>query len=306
MLTETFTSATGTYIKFDIYLPRIVIRYKAVVQVHHASGVHAGHYKKFAQYLANEGYVVVVTDFPGHGSSLHYYEQGHFGYGDPTQTLVSDMQRLRDIINRRYPDLPYFIVGDQFGSIVLRKYLSKYGDFINGAILLSTCGKLRVKALANMALSIDSFIRGGGMHHSKTIDKIIKIDLKRGVAKKSESYRLSDEDELKVYKNDPFTKIVYTNEALRSMIKLIKEVSSEDLIKQTPEYLPILILSGKKDRLGSLGKGPTWLFNQYKKNNVQDVTLKLFKDSRADLLHDVSYKEIYREIVAWLDNRVYI
>lgn len=305
MLTETFTSATGTYVKFDIYLPKIVIRYKAVVQVHHASGVHSGHYKRFAQFLAHEGYVVIVTDFPGHGTSLHNYEQGYFGYGDPTQTLVSDMQRLRDIINRRYPDLPYFMIGDQFGSIVLRKYLTKYGDFINGAILLSTCGKLRIKSLANIAIMLDSKVRGR-MHRSKTIDKIININFKRGVAKKNENYRFSDKKQLEIYQNDPFTRFVYTNDALHSMLKLINEVSDDSLIKKTPSYLSILILSGKKDRLGSCGKGPTWLYNQYKKNNIQDVTLKIFKESRADLLHDISYRETFKEIVMWLDQRVYI
>ena len=95
---EKFTSATATHVNFDIYLPTVMIRYKAIIQIHHAMGEHSGRYERFAEYLAHDGFVVVVSDFPGHGTSLYNYEQGYFGIGDATKTLVEDMHRLRNII----------------------------------------------------------------------------------------------------------------------------------------------------------------------------------------------------------------
>ena len=139
--TERYSSSTATHVKFDVYLPTVMIRYKAVVQIHHAMSEHSGRYERFAEYLAHEGFVVVVSDFPGHGTSLFNYEQGYFGIGDATKTLVEDMHRLRNIMAARYPDLPYFMIGNQLGSLVLRQYLANYGDFVQGAILLGTCGK---------------------------------------------------------------------------------------------------------------------------------------------------------------------
>ena len=54
----------------------MMIRYKGVVQIHHAMGEYVGRYRRFAEYLASDGFVVVVSDFPGHGMSLYNYEQG--------------------------------------------------------------------------------------------------------------------------------------------------------------------------------------------------------------------------------------
>ena len=48
-----------------------MIRYKAIIQIHHAMGEHSGRYERFAEYLAHDGFVVVVSDFPGHGTSLY-------------------------------------------------------------------------------------------------------------------------------------------------------------------------------------------------------------------------------------------
>ena len=51
---EKFTSATATHVNFDIYLPTVMIRYKAIIQIHHAMGEHSGRYERFAEYLAHD------------------------------------------------------------------------------------------------------------------------------------------------------------------------------------------------------------------------------------------------------------
>ena len=48
---ETFSSTTRTLINFDLYLPAVMIRYKGVVQIHHAMGEYVGRYRRFAEYL---------------------------------------------------------------------------------------------------------------------------------------------------------------------------------------------------------------------------------------------------------------
>ena len=32
------------------------------------------------------------------------------------------------------------MIGNELGSLVLRQYMAQYGDFIQGAILMGTCG----------------------------------------------------------------------------------------------------------------------------------------------------------------------
>ncbi|MFQ6793891.1 alpha/beta fold hydrolase [Thomasclavelia sp.] len=303
LTTETFTSVTATHVKFDIYLPTVMIRYKAIVQIHHAMSEYSDRYKKFAEYLAHEGYVVVVSDFPGHGTSLYNFEQGYFGAGDATKTLVEDMHRLRNIMAARYPELPYFMIGNQFGSLVLRQYLAKYGDFVQGVVLMGTCGKQHFIRLKKLIIKGDALIKGN-MHRSNTISKNIINKLLS--EDKNANYQTGDDRELKLYLEDPFTGFIYTNNAYRQIFDIIKNVSLNENIKKIPNYVSMLIVSGIKDPFGKFGIGPTWLYETLKAQGQKDITLKLYKDSHNDLLHDKQRLEIYQDILDWLNNRTYV
>ena len=44
--TETYTSGTHTSIKFDIYQPNVILRYKGIIQIHHGLCEYSERYKK--------------------------------------------------------------------------------------------------------------------------------------------------------------------------------------------------------------------------------------------------------------------
>lgn len=293
---ETFSSTTRTLINFELYLPAVMIRYKGIVQIHHAMGEYVGRYQRFAEYLSSDGYVVVVSDFPGHGTSLYNYEQGYFGIGDATVNLVEDMQRLRNIIASRFPDLPYFILGNELGSIVLRKYVAKYGDYIQGCIFMGTCGKLKRTNIGKVFLKGEVLLRGA-MHRSKTLKKRLL---------KTKPYVTSDLEELEKYQDDPFTGFVYTNQAYCDILKLIREVTATSTIEKIPNYLSILIVSGLKDAFGMSGQGPRWFYKRLLDKGIKDLTLKLYDNSHQDILHDNQRREVYFDILKWLNERTYI
>ena len=177
-LTETYTSLTQTHIKFDIYQPNVILRYKGIIQLHHGLCEHSDRYQKFAEYLSHEGFIVVVPDFPGHGTSLYHFEQGYFGSGNALDTLIEDMQRLRHIIAKRYEDLPYFMIGVDFGSLVLLKYAMTYGDYINGMIMLGTC--MKNNFYYRMKTSVDlNILLHGQMNRSRVIKKAVDLFLQK-------------------------------------------------------------------------------------------------------------------------------
>lgn len=304
-----FTSCTHTHVKYNLYLPVVMIRYRAVIQIHHGMDEHCGRYERFAQYLSKEGYVVVVGDFPGHGSSLFNYEQGYFGIGDAGETLVEDMQKLRTIIGRQYPDLPYFIIGNQLGSLVLRKYLARYNDFIEGAIIMGTIGKgVNLFNYYNRLFLKSVSLLKGPMYRSKRVEKVLKKQLNLSFLpiKTNVDYLTRDPQERKKYQDDPMTDFIYTSKGYNQILQLTKEVSSDTLINKIPNYLSLLIISGEKDIFGNMGIGPKWLYDKYKKNGVKDVELKIYPDCRHDLLHELNLAEVYQDILNWLNERTYI
>lgn len=305
--TEYFVSKSRTMIKFDVYLPRIVIRYKGIVQVHHGMMEYSDRYDEFARFLSNEGYIVVTTDFVGHGTSLYNFEQGYFGQGNAIENLVEDMHRLRKIIVERYPDLPYFILGNQLGSLVLRQYIAKYGDYIQGAIIMGTCGKLSYASIKKAWLQLHILLKGNMQRNKKMKDRITKKNnAKLSTSGNALAYLTRAKGERKIYDADPMTDFAYTNKALKEMIDITKEVSSKESIKNIPTYLSTFIISGEDDVYGDMSKGPRWLYEIYKKHGMNDLTLMLYPKSRHDILHEKNKKEVYRDILNWLDERTFV
>lgn len=303
----TFTSCTNTHVHYNLYLPLVMIRYKAIIQIHHGMGEHAGRYTHFAEFLAKEGYVVIVSDFPGHGSSLHNFEQGHFGAGEPAETLVNDIHRLRNIISRRYPDLPYFMLGNQLGSYILRQYISEYGDFIQGVILMGTMGKLKYEWFEKGLLAVDAMIKGK-MHRSKTIKKRLenRWNTKFMPIKTKVDPLATDPKEHERYQDDPMSNFAYTNKGYKDIFKIIKNTNKRNLITKTPSYMSILIISGKKDIFGGMGKGPQYLYDKFVERGIRDIELQLYSDNRHDILHEKNRMIVYQDILKWLNERTYI
>ena len=302
--TDTFTSYTKTHIYYDIYTPIAMIRHKAIVQIHHGIGEYKDRYTRFAEFLALQGYVVVVSDFPGHGASLHNARPGSFGPGKAEKTLVADMRRLHMIISQQFPDLSYFMLANQFGSYVLRQYMCLYGETIQGAILMGTMGKSNAFYIDWLRMHLCTLLQGKNSYSSWLFHRLNRrwnlpfLPLKTNI-----DYLTSDGQERRRYQKDPLTQLLYTNQSYKDIMHVVSRMKQLEKKYRQPSHLPIFILSGKRDVFGNMGKGPTWLYKQYVNHVVQDVTLKLYEDCRADILHEVKRKEVYRDILDWLNER---
>lgn len=64
-------------------------------------------------------------------------------------------------MQRRYPQLPYFLLGHSMGSLVARLYLTDYGEKLAGCILTGTVGPNA--AAISAAHLADSIARTRGM-----------------------------------------------------------------------------------------------------------------------------------------------
>ncbi len=298
---ETYV-ASGTHVHFAIYLPKIMIRYRGVVQIHHGFEEHHDRYLKFATYLANQGYVVVTTDFAGHGRSLRNFNQGNFAEGDATITLVEDMERLRGIIASRYQSIPYFIMGYQLGSLVLKKYMAKYGNQIDGAILLGTNGQNPFGSYRAL-LKFYSLFSNENKQNS-----FIQQLVHRKLSKLSTptTYLTSDVLQLKNYYDDPFNDFAYTTKAYKEIIRMLDQTASTSLINKIPKELPILMLSGKEDFFGDYGRGVEWLYRNFKKSGIKDIKMKVYSKMKMDILHEEEKKRVYRDITSWLNHHTYL
>ena len=74
-------------------------------------------YDEFAEFLCSHGYYVVGNDHLGHGKSVQSKsEYGFFNEKYANACLIGDMHTLRQRTAKKYPDVPYFMLGHSMGS----------------------------------------------------------------------------------------------------------------------------------------------------------------------------------------------
>lgn len=302
--TATYTSTMHVHVRYHLYEPKVVLRAKGVVQIHHGIGEHADRYEHFASYLLNQGFVVVVSDFAGHGKSLIDFEQGFFGLSHGPENLVEDMHRLQLIIQRKYPDVPYFMLGVDLGSVLIRKYMSQYGDYLEGAILLGTPACVEFKSIKKAYLYILKTLKGPlykanqyfKSYHSHKNKKIFQYN-------SDVDWLTSDEEEKQVFLNDPMTHFSYTVQGYRDIIEMISEVNSDESIMKIPHHLSLYIGVGEFD---PMSKGIHQLIEKYRKVQITDLNFKVFKGMRHALLFEKNKRDVYLDILMWLNERTYL
>ena len=134
-----YKSANGvSNVTYYILVPEGV-EVRGIVQLSHGMCEYFSRYTAFAKYLCGLGFIVCGNDHIGHGASVsRTADLGFFAARDGWKYLVEDVKHLTDLMQRRYPDLPYFLLGHSMGSLIARLYLLDYGEKLSGCILIGT------------------------------------------------------------------------------------------------------------------------------------------------------------------------
>ena len=301
--TETYTSCLHTHVRFHIYQPLVVLRIKGIIQVHHGLCEHADRYDHFASFLANQGYIVVVSDFVGHGESLIDFEQGYFGEKNGSDGLVKDMFHLYETMRIRDEEAPYYMLGVDIGSLFVRKFISQYGDYVQGAILLETPGNIKHTKLNRSIIRLFKMTKGT-RYHSKVLHNNFNRNNNRKAHKmKKMSWYTSDHYQRQIYLDDPMTHFAYTIKGYEDILDTLIEVNSSSSIKSIPQYLPIYMGVGSDDVLSDNSHS---LYLKYKKHGIEDLTYEIFEGFRHAILFETDRRAVYQSILQWLNERTYL
>ena len=132
-----YPSAAGGDAKISYYvLFPVGAELRGIVQISHGMCEYFTRYTAFAKYLCSLGYIVCGNDHLGHGSSVPPSGTlGFFGHHHGWSVLIDDVAKLTDKMKKRWPNLPYFLLGHSMGSMVARLYLTRYGQKVDGCIL---------------------------------------------------------------------------------------------------------------------------------------------------------------------------
>ena len=275
---------------------------RGVILLIHGMEEHMGRYEETALYFAGKGFVVAGMDELGHGETAK--ESGEFGYfckRDPAATLMRDVRRLFKLIKKEYPDVPFFMIGHSMGSLILRDYIAKNSEGVDGTIFIGTAGEGYLKTSFGVVITRLLEILGRGHETSRFLSSLIFGAYNKRTEKRTDFDWLStDESSVDAYINDPMCGLDFTVNGYRGVSTLSRDISSAGHLKSLPKMMPMLFISGSEDPVGAYGKGVRKVAESYRKAGVLDVELVIMEGIRHEVLNDIKRDEARLLIYDWI------
>lgn len=275
----TYDDAHGIPITYDVYP---VDNPRAVVQVAHGVGEHAGRYRLLAEHLNANGYTVYADDHRGHGRT------GMAQWGDPAKlgrlgvgglrAAVDALHAFSGIIRAENPDLPLVFFGHSWGSLMEQMILNKHSAEYDAAVLSGTAYRVL------------------GSMNSGDLNK-----RHAHLGTTGAEWLSRDPAVAQAFVDDPLT-------TLTPLAKLFGLADASRLLgrpsRSFAKNLPMLIQVGGDDPLGG-EKSARKLEHAYRKRaGLTDVTTIVYPGARHEIYNETNKEEVMADLTAWLDARI--
>ena len=299
----TFPSADGkTSIHAVEWLPEGAAP-RAVLQIAHGVSEYILRYEPFAAFLTGQGFAVVGHDHLGHGGSVAPGAVPlYFGPKGSWDHVTADIYTLRNLAGRRFPGLPYFLLGHSMGSFLARTYLIRYPGTVDAAVLMGTGQMSSALVSGGLAVAAAESLRIGEDQVSALVEKLSFASYNKVFAPNRTAFDwLSvNEENVDAYIADPLCGGMATIGLFREMLRGIRFIRSTENLRRMNLNTPILFISGEMDPVGDLGKGVLAAAASFERAGMRDVSVKLYPGLRHEILCETERETVYRDVCEWL------
>ncbi len=279
---------------------------RGVVQIAHGVAEYGYRYHEFAEFLCDQGFVVVANDHLGHGSSvIQDQPRLYFGENKGWWYVVDDMEKLRCKTAQEYPGRSYFLFGHSMGSFLSRSYLIRYPGKMDGCILCGTGHPSVMTILGGKLVSEIEIKRLGKDKFSALTDQLAfgSYNKKFAPNRTQVDWVSANEDNVNAYIEDPLCGGEATVGLFKDLLLGLRYITKQTNIEKMNKEQPILFLAGKNDPVGDMGKGVQKAYRCFQKAGIKDVEMKLYEGMRHEILNETAKEEVYNDIVRWINKR---
>ena len=174
--TFSFPSHTGnTDIFVQSVSPTDPAAIVGIIQIVHGMAEHTDRYLDVANYLSERGFYVIMHDHAGHGRSVKTdADDGYFCDKNGWLCLVDDVYEVSKLAKEKVPGKKLIVWGHSMGSFITRKYIAKYKNFADAAVICGTSGANPGAAAGILIANIIGACKGQ-KYKSKLINNIYTI-----------------------------------------------------------------------------------------------------------------------------------
>ncbi|MBD3940611.1 alpha/beta fold hydrolase [Microbacterium sp. NEAU-LLC] len=275
-----FSDAYGITIFYDVHPAKTAPR--AVVQLLHGIGEHAGRYGALIDALVADGYTVYAADHRGHGrTGLKQYDGdtsrlGHPGPGGLRAALAA-MWQFTGMVRAENPGVPLILLGHSAGSVLAQMLVNDHPEAYDGLVLSG------------------SALRMPGSIHTSGLNKPWD-----GPGAMGTEWLSSDLSVGRAFLDDPLT-------TSKDPIALVGIVDSLRMYgrprKRVGRGIPTLLMVGRDDTVGG-PRSVHRLAEAYRtRSRFTDVTTLVYPGARHEIFNEVMQADVRADLLAWLDQR---
>ncbi len=262
--------------------------YKAVILLAHGMSEYLVRYNDFAEFMVERGYVVIGSDHYAHGYSAKDAESvGVVTEYDFLTAILQSIKLTRDAYPEFTKDKPVYLFAHSMGSMAAQRYIQLYPkDFSKVVICGTDCPSIKYKLaskIASMAIK-----KHGEISYLNFIESLGCGAFSKKFKKEGKyAWLTRDKEVYEKYSNDPLCGKQFPTNYYKSLGDMLCEAGKKKNIKEIDKDLKILIVAGKSDPVGGMGKGPSALHEKYLKAGLNSCC-KLYKDARHEILNEIS------------------
>lgn len=278
---------------------------KGVVQLSHGMLEHSLRYDRLGCILAENGYVFSAHDHRGHGKTAQNAEQKGVGLfykladKNGFDRVLNDLDEVINKLKDDFKGKKVCLLSHSFGSLVAQNYIEDFGEKINACVLIGSSGPNKKAFIGKIIYGFVKFFKGANYKSKFCNDLLLGF-----YSKQDPNWVCKNPTTIMMYENDSWCGGIPTVSFLQDITIGAERIHKIKNIKRIPKKLPIYIASGTDDPVGDFGKSLIQLENIYKKNNIENVTLKLYPGLKHELLNEEEGDKIIESIISWFEQYI--
>ena len=209
-------------------------------------------------------------------------------------------------MKENYPNVPQIVFGHSMGSFVTRTHLIRFPGGFDAAIISGTGNQSPALVLGGLAMGNLVVALKGPHHYSKLLNNMAFGSYNKlyGEVRTEYDWLSRDEAQVDKYVADPLCGFIPSCSLFRDMMTGIKLITTQTNLEKMNKDTPVYFMSGDMDPVGECGKGVKLAYDNFKKVGMKDVSIKLYKDGRHEMLNELNKDEVYADILAWINSKI--
>ena len=290
----------GVRLVYRRWLPDGEVR--GAVQIVHGASEHSRRYGRLARALTGRGLAVYAMDLRGHGRTAESTGIGRFGGGLGVDHVLDDVHHLHTLIADAHPGAPRVLLGHSMGSIIALASAERDGDDLCGLVLSGAVGI--APHLADSVTALEAALAAG--LGDRALDALGQFNQPFEPARTPFDWLSRDPAEVDAYIADPLTgdAVPLTTAYAAGVFALAVGSASPQALKELPDGLPVLLMSGQCDPVGGAEAAQVTALAEVLRARGLPVEQRVYPEARHEVFNETNRDEVVEDLLDWLGQRI--